>query len=117
MPDYDPKEESNKRLKESLKKEIGKFSDHDLEITRREFDKVLKSGQADKWDWRGKDIVNKEIRRRGTSFGKELQSRLPRGVKLSPSGDIGQHRQVEGRIVGGFKGPILSASSYFKKGR
>ncbi len=45
-------------------------------------------------------------------------SRLPKGVQLSPSGDIGQHRQIEAKIVGGFKGiKTLSASSYFKKGR
>ena len=41
-------------------------------------------------------------------------SKLPRGVKQTPEGDIGQHRQVEGMIAGGFRGPIVSASRAFK---
>lgn len=43
-----------------------------------------------------------------------VSSRLPKGVSQSPSGDIGQHRQVEAKLAGGFAGPILSASKYFK---
>ena len=43
-------------------------------------------------------------------------SHLPKGVSQSPSGDIGQHRGVEAKILGGFKGAkIVSASKYFRK--
>ena len=44
-------------------------------------------------------------------------SNLPNGVALTPQGDIGQHRGVEAKIAGAFKGSqIMSASKYFKKG-
>jgi hypothetical protein len=42
---------------------------------------------------------------------------LPKGVTQSPSGDLGQHRQVEATIAGGFTGPVLSASKYFRRSR
>ena len=42
-------------------------------------------------------------------------SKLPKSVKQSPSGDLGQHRQIEAKVAGGFKGvKSVSASSYFK---
>ena len=45
------------------------------------------------------------------------KSNLPKGVTQSPKGDLGQHRQVEAKLAGGFKGiKSVSASSYFKKG-
>ncbi len=49
----------------SLESEIGKFSDSDLETYRQDFNKVLKSGEADSLDWRKKEIINEELRRRG----------------------------------------------------
>lgn len=48
---------------------------------------------------------------------KGMHSHLPTGVRQTPTGDIGQHRQIEAKVLGGFKGiKTVSASSYFKKG-
>jgi hypothetical protein len=51
------------------------------------------------------------------AHGMTPASKLPKGVTQSPSGDLGQHRQVEATIAGGFTGPILSASKYFRRSR
>ncbi len=45
----------------------------------------------------------------------KLKSNLPNGVALTPKGDIGQHRGVEAKIAGAFKGTkIMSASKAFR---
>ena len=56
---------------------------------------------------------------RQARFAKELQgfrSHLPKGVPLSPQGDIGAHRGMEAKEAGAkFKGSkIMKASGYFK---
>jgi hypothetical protein len=48
----------------TLRSEIGKFSDQDLEAYRQDFNKVINSGEADSLDWNKKDIINEEVRRR-----------------------------------------------------
>jgi hypothetical protein len=47
-----------------------------------------------------------------------VPSNLPSGVKLTPQGDIGQHRGVEAKIAAPFKGTkIMSTAKYFKGGK
>lgn len=45
----------------------------------------------------------------------KIKSQLPKGVSQSPQGDIGQHRGVEAKIAGAFRGSkIMSTAKYFK---
>lgn len=77
----------------------------------------------------GDEVMASMMKKHGKEAGKRMfyatankkgmtpMSHLPTGVRQTPSGDLGQHRQVEAKILGGFKGiKSVSASSYFKKG-
>lgn len=67
-----------------------------------------------------KQVKLNDIRSRGTKKypARYVASNLPKGVALSPKGDLGQHRGVEAKIAGAkkFGAQIMSASKYFKKG-
>ena len=55
-----------------------------------------------------------------TKNKRKLKSKMPKGVSMSPKGDIGQHRQLEAVKVsgGGFKGAkVIAPSHYFKGSR
>ena len=55
-----------------------------------------------------------------TANKKKMKSKMPKGVSMSPKGDIGQHRQLEAVKVsgGGFKGAkVIAPSHYFKGSR
>ena len=54
----------------------------------------------------------------GALPGPRLSSNLPKGVALTPKGDIGKHRGQEAKVAGGFKGAkIKQASKELNKGR
>ena len=62
-------------------------------------------------------IMLSEKRKAQGSKSEYVASQLPKGAALTPQGDLGQHRGVEAKIAGAFKGSqIMSASRYFRKG-
>ena len=74
---------------------------------------VMKSMKK-KHGGRGEEVFyktsNKKKRERGAP-SMTPKSKMPKGVSLSPKGDIGQSRQLESVRAGGFKaGPVVVVS-------